>query len=61
LITKIERGDDGKGIKGVKRRKAEKGGNGEETRDYRCLPNTNRTQAAERAENVVFVPGDLGL
>jgi len=25
------------------------------------LPNINRTQAAERAENAVFVPGDLDL
>jgi len=25
------------------------------------LPNTNRTQAAERAENAVFVHGDLDL
>jgi len=25
------------------------------------LPNINRTQAAERAENAFFVPGDLDL
>jgi len=25
------------------------------------LPSINRTQAAERAENAVFVPGDLDL
>jgi len=24
-------------------------------------PNTNRTQAAERAKNAVFVPGDIDL
>ena len=25
------------------------------------LPNINRTQAAEKAENAIFVPGELAL